>query len=655
MSTLKGVDPNGSQRAWDLYVKSRFIDTKNPGRALVLASGTPITNTLGEMFTVQRLMGHAALMERGLHEFDAWASTFGDTTTELELQPSGKYKPVSRFASFVNVPELIAMFRSFADVVMPEDLRQYVKVPAISTGKRQIVTSKPTVAFKHYQRVLAERIAEIEKRDRPPEPGDDILLSVITDGRHAAIDLRLVDLANDNEPDNKLNNLIANAFRIWRATASNAYVRHDGKPFELPGAAQMIFCDLGTISVEKSRGFSAYRWIRDELVRMGVPPSEIALMQDFKKTEAKQRLFGDVRAGRIRFLIGSSETMGTGVNAQLRLKALHHLDVPWLPSQIEQREGRIVRQGNQHDEVDIFAYATEGSLDATMWQNNERKARFIAAALSGDTSIRRLEDLGEGQANQFAMAKAIASGDQRLMQKAGLEADIARLERLRAAHIDDQHAVRWQIRDAERDIEYATRRIAEVGQDIERLLPTAGDAFATTIMGKRYTERKEAGRALMKEILSLVQLQQEGETVIASIGGFDLEFEGQRFGRDGYKYTTMLMRTGAEHEIELPMTVTPLGAVSRLEHALDDFEGERERCRQRLTDARRRLASYQSRNDGADFAFAGDLAEKRRQLAEIDKTLAGDVEGARDVAQGGVLERVDEVFLGAWERFDLAR
>ena len=227
-----------------------------------------------------------------------------------------------------------------------------------------------------------------------------------------------------------------------------------------------------------------------------------------------------VRAGKVRFLIGSSDTMGTGVNAQLRLKALHHLDVPWLPSQIEQREGRILRQGNQHDVIDIFAYATEGSLDASMWQNNERKARFIAAALSGDTSIRRLEDIGEGQANQFALAKAIASGDQRLMQKAGLEADIARLERQRAAHIDDQHAVRRQVRDAERDIAFCTSRIAEVGKDIERLVPTAGDAFAATVAGKRYVERKEAGRALMKEILTLVQLQQEGDTIIAWIGGF---------------------------------------------------------------------------------------------------------------------------------------
>lgn len=631
MATLKGIDPNGSQRAWDLYVKSRFIETRNPGRALVLASGTPITNTLGEMFTVQRYLGYEALSQRGLHEFDAWASTFGDVSTELELQPSGKYKPVTRFATFVNVPELIAMFRSFADVVMPEDLRRYVKVPALSTGRRQILTAKPSAAFKRYQVLLDERIKAIEARDRSAVAGDDILLSVITDGRHAAIDLRLVDPDNDNEPDNKLNLLIGNAVRIWRKTAVGTYMRSDGRPFDLPGAAQMIFSDLGTISVEKSRGFSAYRWIRDELVRMGVPPSEIAIMQDYRKSEAKQRLFGDVRAGKVRFLIGSSDTMGTGVNAQLRLKALHHLDVPWLPSQIEQREGRIVRQGNQHDEVDIFAYATEGSLDATMWQNNERKARFIAAALSGDTSIRRLEDLGEGQANQFAMAKTIASGDQRLMQKAGLEADIARLERLRAAYVDDQHAVRRQIRDAERVIANATRRIDEIAQDIERLVPTTGDRFVAMIGGKCFDARKEAGRALMKEILALVQHQTVGTTNIAAIGGFDLAYCGERFGRDGYRYATVLSRSGADYEIELPVTVSPLGAIARLEHALEDFEGERERLRFQLADAHRRLQSYQGRESG-DFAFAGELAEKRRQLLEVEMALAGTRQAGDDTA-----------------------
>lgn len=628
MSTLKGIDPNGSQRAWDLYVKSRFVETKNPGRALILASGTPITNTLGEMFSVQRYLGYGALRERGLHEFDAWASTFGDVTTELELQPNGRYKPVTRFATFVNVPELIAMFRSFADVVMPEDLRDYVKVPALSTGARQIRTSKPSGAFKRYQVLLDARIKAIEQREGPPEPGDDILLSVITDGRHAAIDLRLVGPDNDNEPDNKLNDLVANAFAIWRETAGNDYVRPDGKPFELSGAAQMIFSDLGTISVEKTRGFSAYRWIRDELVRLGVPASEIAFMQDFKKSEAKQRLFGDVRAGKVRFLIGSSDTMGTGVNAQLRLKALHHLDVPWLPSQIEQREGRILRQGNQHDVVDIFAYATEGSMDAQMWQNNERKARFIAAALSGDTSVRRLEDLGEGQANQFAMAKAIASGDPRLMQKAGLEADIARLERLRSAHQDDQFAIRRQIRDAERDMEYSTGRIGEIGQDLARLVPTTGEAFRMRVGEEVFNERKLAGRALMKEILTLVQLQHEDETVIASVGGFELAYSGQRFGKDGYRYATMLVRTGAETEIELPVTTTPLGAIAKLEHVLSNLDEEQERTRHRLAEAERRLAAYRSREGGA-FAFPDELAAKRRQLAEIEASLAQDIVGVR--------------------------
>lgn len=633
MSTLKGIDPNGSQRAWDLYVKSRFIETKNPGRALVLASGTPITNTLGEMFSVQRYLGYAPLSERGLHEFDAWASTFGDVTTELELQPNGKYKPVTRFATFVNVPELIAMFRSFADVVMPEDLRDYVKVPALSTGTRQIRTSKPSAAFKRYQAFLDQRIKAIEQREGPPEPGDDILLSVITDGRHAAIDLRLVDPDNDNEPDNKLNDLVGNAYRIWQETADSAYVRPDGKPFDLTGAAQMIFSDLGTISVEKTRGFSAYRWIRDELVRMGVPASEIAFMQDFKKSEAKQRLFGDVRAGKVRFLIGSSDTMGTGVNAQLRLKALHHLDVPWLPSQIEQREGRILRQGNQHDVVDIFAYATEGSMDAQMWQNNERKARFIAAALSGDTSVRRLEDLGEGQANQFAMAKAIASGDPRLMQKAGLEADIARLERLRSAHQDDQFAIRRQIRDAERDIEYSTRRIGEIGDDLARLVPTTGEAFRMHVRDKTFTERKLAGRALMTEVLTLVQLQHAGDVAIASIGGFELAHCGERFGQDGYRYATMLMRTGASTEIELPVTTTPLGAIAKLEHVLGNLDEERKCAGHRLAEAERRLASYRSREGGA-FAFADELAGKRRQLDEIEKSLAQDIDGVRpDKAQ----------------------
>ena len=268
-----------------------------------------------------------------------------------------------------------------------------------------------------------------------------------------------------------------------------------------------------------------------------------------------------------------------------------------------------------------------------MWQNNERKARFIAAALCGDTSVRRLEDLGEGQANQFAMAKAIASGDQRLMQKAGLEADIARLERLRAAHRDDLFAVRRQIRNAERDIEHDTGRIAEIGNDIERRIPTADEAFAMTIAGQSFTDRKPAGRALMKEIMTLVHLQEEDEKTIATIGGFDLIFSGQCFGNDEFQYDVALARTGAETDIDLALTVTPLGAISRLEHVLAGFEDERSQYRFRLDDARRRLASYQSR-PGGEFGFEDELAEKRRQLDEIDADLAAEIN-----ADGGDIDK----------------
>ena len=397
------------------------------------------------------------LQERGIQEFDAWAANFGETRTELELQPSGLYKPVTRFCEFVNVPDLMAIYRMATDVVLKSDLRQYLKLPAIAGGRRQIVAAPPSEAFLAYQRHLAERIKAIENRSGKPKKGDDILLSVITDGRHAAIDLRFVRSGGDNEPDNKLNALIDNVHRIWEQTANNRYTRLDGVPYALPGAAQMIFSDLGTLAAEETRGFSAYRWIKDSLVARGVPSAQIAFMQDYKKSSAKQRLFNAVNGGQVRILIGSSETMGTGVNAQRRLKALHHLDVPWLPSQIEQREGRIERQGNENDEIELYAYATKRSVDATGWQILERKARFIDAAMSGDRSVRRIEDAGS-QANQFALAKAIASGDERLMRKAGIASEIARLERLRDSHFDDQFAIRRKIAFGEKRLADATDR-----------------------------------------------------------------------------------------------------------------------------------------------------------------------------------------------------
>jgi hypothetical protein len=382
------------------------------------------------------------------------------------------------------------------------------------------------------------------------------------------------------------------------------------------GAAQMVFSDLGTLSVEAKRGFSAYRWIKDCLVARGVPAGQIAFMQEHKKSAAKQRLFADVNAGRVTVLIGSSETMGTGVNAQLRLKALHHLDVPWLPSQIEQREGRIERQGNQNDTIGIYAYATLGSTDATMWQNNERKQRFIDAALSGDRSIRRIEDAGN-QVSQFAMAKAIASGDPRLMQKAGLEAEIARLQRQEAAHFDDQHAVRSQLAAAGRAIAASERRIGEIEQDLTIRTPTKGDLFAMTVDGNSYTERPKAGGALLNLLRNLDVEAKEGDWVLASIGGFRVSAQAL----EDWHSKELQVTVGLDRDISFNAGLTALGLVSRLEHALDHFEAELAEHRRSVVENTRRVADYGARSGGG-FALAGELAAKLAEMAALEDSLA---------------------------------
>jgi len=620
-ANLKGVDPDGSQRAWDLFVKARFLEGKRPGRALIQASGTPITNTLGEMYTLLRFQAPEALRERGIHEFDAWAAAFGETTTELELQPSGAYKPVTRFAAFINVADLMMMFRSVADVVQKADLRGLVALPRIRGGQRQLITAEASAAFRAYQKHLAERIAAIEARKGKVQKGDDILLSVITDGRHASIDMRLVHPGIGDEPANKLNRLIDTVYRIWAETAEQRYQRPDGTKYPLPGAGQLIFSDLGTISVEASRGFSAYRWIKQQLVARGVPAGQIAFMQDHKRSADKQRLFADFRAGRVRIQIGSSDTMGTGANVQQRLKALHHLDVPWLPSQIEQREGRIERQGNQHEEIEIYAYATLGSMDATMWQNNERKARFIEAALSGDRSIRRIEDTGS-QANQFAMAKAIASGDGRLMQKAGLESEIARLQRQRAAHVDDQHAIRRQVHEARREQAHAEARIRAITADLARRAPTRGDQFAMEIEGRTVTQRRAAGAALLTKARLAAREGVCRSWTVGRIGGFDLTCTIEENWPDRRPVPELaLLRTDFDQPIDLDRETTPAGIIARLEHILDHMEAERDEQRRHAGEAATRLAGYEPRL-GETFPLQSELDHRLARLAEIEADLA---------------------------------
>jgi len=625
LGDLKGVDPVGSQRAWDLFVKGRYLAGTNPGRELILSSGTPITNTLGEMYTLQRFMQPDELHAKGLHEFDAWAANFGDTRTELELQPSGSYKPVTRFCEFVNVADLMAMYRSVADVVLKDDLRQYVQLPTIRGGKRQIIVAKSGAPFKAYQRVLAQRIKAIENRSGRPQKGDDILLSVITDGRHSAIDLRFVDTGVGNEEGNKLNLLIENAFRIWQQTAEHRYIDPEtGKPYPLPGAVQMIFSDLGTEAALETRGFSAYVWIRDRLVAMGVPPDQIAFMQHYKKNSAKQRLFNDLNQGRKRFVLGSTATMGTGVNAQQRLKALHHLDVPWLPSDIEQREGRIERQGNQNDEIELYGYATSGSMDATNWQMLERKARFINMAMSGDRSIRRIEDVGSN-VNQFALAKALASGDDRLMKKAGLDAEVARLLRLRDAHTDDQYNIRRTIRRTTDTIEDCRRKIAKLEADLARRISTNREDVLFDCDGTLITDRKAVGERILGYAHRMRVDDTEARWMLGAFNGIDLEISSyEALNTDGRPYlcTVIAMQHhGENRRFEISEKTRPSTVVGRIESSIRNLDTDLADARASLEANERRLPAFEARL-GQEFADAEILEDKLRELADLEAELA---------------------------------
>ena len=625
LGDLKGVDPEGSQRAWDLYVKSRYLAGVNPGRELILSSGTPITNTLGEMYTLQRFMQLDELTAKGLHEFDPWAANFGDTRTELELQPSGSYKPVTRFCEFVNVADLMAMYRTVADVVLKDDLRQYVRLPTVRGGKRQIVVARSGAPFKAYQSVLAQRIKAIENRSGRPQKGDDILLSVITDGRHSAIDLRFVDQTMENEEGNKLNLLIDNVHRIWRETSDHRYTNPEtGRPYPMPGAVQMIFSDLGTEAALETRGFSAYTWVRDQLVGMGVPADEIAFMQHYKKNSAKQRLFNDLNQGRKRIILGSTATMGTGVNAQQRLKALHHLDVPWIPSDIEQREGRIERQGNQNDEIELYGYVTSGSMDATNWQMLERKARFIAMAMSGDRSIRRIEDVGSN-VNQFALAKALASGDDRLTKKAGLDAEVARLLRLRDAHTDDQFNIRRTIRRTRDAIETGRAQFARLEADIVRRIPTRDDEVLFDAGDTIITDRKAVGERILRQAF---QMRRHGKPICQTVGTFNgigLEISGHETIDDDGDFalstTIMMLHHGDRREFDITDKTRWTTMVGRIESSIRDLDTDLASARANLEADLRRLPAFEARL-GQAFPDANLLDDKLLERAELETELA---------------------------------
>ncbi|KAB2922215.1 MAG: PLxRFG domain-containing protein [Dechloromonas sp.] len=522
---IKGIDPAGSQASMDLYIKTRALEAVNPGRSLIFASGTPITNTMAELYTISRYLQPQALADRGMTAFDAWAGSFGQVDTALEQTPDGGYKEVSRFAKFVNTPELSLMVRQVMDVVSGPDLEKYVTRPKLKRGQRTHVVVEPSQEVLAYRDLLSERMKAIENRKGPVQKGDDILLSVIHDGRLSAIDMRLVDPSATGR-GSKLERMIQNVYRTWKegANAPLHGVKREGgytdEPVMRAPSTQIVFATLGINPSKHNPDFSVHRFIKAELVRMGVPASDIILQEDLKTHALKQRAFGDMNEGRRRILVGS-KTLFTGVNAQRRVAAIHNLDPLWFPADDEQRNGRGIRQGNMNPEIEIFDYSTKGTYDATMWQMMARKASFIEAFFRGDPNMREMEDLGEASA--YEQAKALSTKDPRVLVLTELKADRDKLQRR-------SEAVRRQKSQLASEIRYQEMRILSLRADklvwveaAQKVVDLSGDKFAITIDGQVHTKRTEAGNALFSIAEAAVGEEKRVERrKVGSISGFPI-------------------------------------------------------------------------------------------------------------------------------------
>ncbi|MBI5765464.1 MAG: DEAD/DEAH box helicase family protein [Planctomycetes bacterium] len=465
MDRVAGIQTGGSERAFDVYMKASYLGEQHPGYGVTFATGTPVSNTMVEMYTMQRFLDPAGLKSRGLEHFDAWAATFGEVIDTMEISPDGaSLRPRSRFAKFTNLPELQQMFRAFSDVQTADMLN--LPRPRLESGK-PIVVACPMSAEQHaLQDGLVARYERL--RTEKVDPREDNALNITTDGRKLALDGRMLSASAPDDPGSKINRMVENVAGTWEKSAATR-------------GAQMIFCDMGVHATPW--GYSAYDDVIEKLVARGIPRGQIAAIGDADSDAKKQALFEKVRNGSVRVLIGSTQKMGTGTNVQQRLVALHHLDAPWKPAEVEQREGRILRQGNTNEEVAVYRYVTEGSFDAYMWQALETKARFIGQVITGHNAARRAEDVG-GQELSYAEVKAIASGNPAVLTLAEADAELQRLALLKKNHVDEQYVARRNVRDLPEKIARLNDRLSNLSADQSTATAHARDPV--TINGREY-------------------------------------------------------------------------------------------------------------------------------------------------------------------------
>ena len=583
MERVAGIQTGGSERAFDLYMKARYLDERHAGHGLTFATGTPISNTMVEMYTMQRFLDLKGLLDRGIEHFDAWAATFGEVVDMMEISPDGAtLKPRSRFARFTNLPELQQMFRAFADVQTAEMLD--LPRPRLETGK-PIVVACPMSEEQHaIQQELVRRYDRL--RTQKVDPRLDNALNITTDGRKLALDARMLSDIAPDFPESKINAAVENVVSIWQRTASNR-------------GTQMIFCDMGVNPT--GWGYSPYDEITDKLVRRGIPREQIAAIGDADSDAKKQALFDKVRSGSIRVLIGSTQKMGTGTNVQKRLVALHHLDAPWKPAEVEQREGRILRQGNENQEVAVYRYVTEGSFDAYMWQALETKARFISQVMTGDNTLRKAEDIG-GQELSYAEVKAIASGNPAVLTLAEADAELQRLSILKRNHADEQFIARRSVRTLPTTIAGLSERLEGLTSDLATVSAHATDRIC---IGDRKCGHEDVMDILGGRLDSLNNMVSTQRSVPLGT------FRGLRFGLvlqphqapDVFLDGAISRRATLSREHHGPRAV-----LNALERLADGYKSQLDSTKQDLAIARDQLRDYESRV-GAAFRHEAYLSE----------------------------------------------
>ncbi len=592
MNRIAGLPATASQRAFDMFLKVLHVQRLNSGAGVVFATGTPIANSVAEMFTMQRYLQMTALKSLKVDHFDSWAATFGEPVSAMELSPDGSgYRLNTRFARFINVPELMQQFRQVADIQTQKMLK--LPVPELRTGKPIVIGAPCSKELKAIVESLVERAEAL--RGGHVDPRTDNMLLVTTDGRKAALDLRLHQPELPDHPTSKVNLAVAEVFRIWQETA--------GKQL-----AQLVFCDLSVPT--NGQGFSVYEDMRDKLQSLGVPAGEMAFIQDHDSDAAKLMLFRDVRAGRVRILFGSTQKMGTGTNVQQRLIALHHLDAPWRPADVEQREGRILRQGNENPEVQIYRYVTEESFDAYMWQTLETKARFIAQVMTGETELRRIEDV-DGAALTYAEVKAIASGNPMVIEKASVDAEVARLSRLRTQHTETQFRLRSKVRHLHDEIPRLEKRLAEIREDIVRRHDTHGDAFVMQMDRQEIRDRGIAGELLLRHAERIKLMR--GERLVGEFAGF------QVFVAHNFMSGADIVIKGAGTYIAKVGT-TALGTIRSVEYVIQNLEETVTLAERNLVDTRKRIEDLKVQTE-QPFEYQEKLVALSRRQDEIESLL----------------------------------